>query len=38
MKKSIVALFMLSIFTLAGCGQTGALYMPDDETQNEQAQ
>lgn len=38
MKKSIVALFMLSIFTLAGCGQTGALYMPGDETQNEQAQ
>ncbi|MCK6265727.1 lipoprotein [Vibrio sp. ZSDE26] len=38
MKKSIVALFMLSIFTLAGCGQTGGLYMPEEAAQNEQAQ
>nr|WP_083239629.1 lipoprotein [Vibrio scophthalmi] len=38
MKKSILALFLLSILGLAGCGQTGPLYMPDDAPQNEQSQ
>jgi hypothetical protein len=38
MKKSILALFMLSILGLAGCGQTGPLYMPEDAAQNEQAE
>ncbi|EKO3967340.1 lipopeptide, partial [Vibrio fluvialis] len=36
MKKSITALFLLSLLTLAGCGQTGPLYMPDDAQQSEQ--
>ncbi|MBY7765903.1 lipoprotein [Vibrio fluvialis] len=38
MKKSITALFLLSLLTLAGCGQTGQLYMPDDAQQSEQNQ
>ncbi|MDE1233101.1 lipoprotein [Vibrio aestuarianus] len=38
MKKSITALFMLSVLALAGCGQTGPLYMPDEPTQHEQPQ
>ncbi|MBY7996866.1 lipoprotein [Vibrio fluvialis] len=38
MKKSITALFLLSLLTLAGCGQTGPLYMPDDAHQSEQNQ
>ncbi|MGY3571043.1 LPS translocon maturation chaperone LptM [Vibrio paucivorans] len=38
MKKYVVALFMFSVLALAGCGQTGPLYMPEDAPQNEQAQ
>ncbi|WP_444485033.1 LPS translocon maturation chaperone LptM [Vibrio salinus] len=38
MKKIITALFMLSVLALAGCGQTGPLYMPKDAPQNEQTQ
>ncbi|GAB2641117.1 lipoprotein [Vibrio panuliri] len=38
MKKSILALFVISLLGLAGCGQTGPLYMPDDAQQNEQPQ
>ncbi|MBA5764436.1 lipoprotein [Vibrio sp. 404] len=38
MKKSILALFIVSMLGLAGCGQTGPLYMPDDAQQNEQSQ
>nr|WP_194438049.1 lipoprotein [Vibrio fluminensis] len=38
MKKSILALFVISMLGLAGCGQTGSLYMPDDAQQNEQTQ
>ncbi|QXO17483.1 MULTISPECIES: lipoprotein [Vibrio] len=38
MKKSITALFLLSVMTLAGCGQTGPLYMPDDAQKSEQSQ
>nr|WP_260262017.1 lipoprotein [Vibrio intestinalis] len=38
MKKSIIALFLLSVLGLAGCGQTGPLYMPEDGQQNEQTQ
>lgn len=33
MKKQIIALFMLSLSLLAGCGQTGPLYHPEDESQ-----
>ncbi|MGO1296090.1 MAG: LPS translocon maturation chaperone LptM [Vibrio sp.] len=32
MKKWITALFLLSVMTLNGCGQTGPLYMPDDSS------
>ncbi|WP_443083049.1 LPS translocon maturation chaperone LptM [Vibrio sp. ER1A] len=39
MKKTITAFFMLIVVTLAGCGQTGPLYLPaDDAPANEQAQ
>ncbi|WP_412179275.1 LPS translocon maturation chaperone LptM [Vibrio fortis] len=39
MKKLITALFMLSVIGLSGCGQTGPLYLPDDDAQqNEQSQ
>ncbi|MBD0787882.1 lipoprotein [Vibrio plantisponsor] len=37
MKKSITALFLLSALALAGCGQTGPLYMPDDAQNSEQS-
>ncbi|MCZ4296168.1 MULTISPECIES: lipoprotein [Vibrio] len=37
MKKSILALFIFSVLGLAGCGQTGPLYMPEDAQQNEQS-
>ncbi|WP_425597858.1 LPS translocon maturation chaperone LptM [Vibrio nereis] len=36
MKKSILALFIVSVLGLAGCGQTGPLYMPEETPQNEQ--
>ncbi|MBY6199568.1 lipoprotein [Vibrio hangzhouensis] len=39
MKKTITAFFMLVIIGLAGCGQTGPLYLPADDAQNnEQSQ
>ncbi|RTZ20535.1 lipopeptide [Vibrio penaeicida] len=38
MKKSITALLMFVVLGLAGCGQTGALYLPSDSEQNEQTQ
>ncbi|MGC9421305.1 MULTISPECIES: LPS translocon maturation chaperone LptM [Vibrio] len=38
MKKSVTALFLLSVLALAGCGQTGPLYLPDDTQQSEQSQ
>ncbi|MEH0667797.1 lipoprotein [Vibrio scophthalmi] len=37
MKKSILALFLLSVLGLAGCGQTGGLYMPEETQTNEQS-
>lgn len=33
MKTRIIALLMLSLGVLAGCGQTGPLYYPDDADQ-----
>ncbi|GAD69164.1 lipopeptide [Vibrio sp. V39_P1S14PM300] len=38
MKKSIMALFLLSVMGLAGCGQTGPLYFPEDAQQNQPEQ
>ncbi|MGR6860167.1 lipoprotein [uncultured Aliivibrio sp.] len=31
MQKRVMALLLLSVLALAGCGQTGSLYMPGDE-------
>ncbi len=31
MQKRVMALMLLSVLALAGCGQTGALYMPADD-------
>lgn len=39
MKKIIAGLCLLSILSLAGCGNTGSLYMPEDAPQeSEQTQ
>ncbi|EPF2326604.1 LPS translocon maturation chaperone LptM [Vibrio cholerae] len=38
MKKKFTVLFLLSALALAGCGQTGPLYMPDHAKQSEQSQ
>ncbi len=38
MKKIIITLSLLSVLGLAGCGNTGALYMPQEESQSEKAQ
>ncbi|WP_428773588.1 LPS translocon maturation chaperone LptM [Vibrio sp.] len=38
MKKSILVLFLFSVLGLAGCGQTGPLYMPEEAPQNEPGQ
>ncbi|MGY0617529.1 LPS translocon maturation chaperone LptM [Vibrio sp. FJH11] len=38
MKKLVTVLFVMAAATLAGCGQSGPLYVPDDTQQNEQSQ
>ncbi|EGR0047276.1 lipoprotein [Vibrio vulnificus] len=38
MKKILTVLLTLSVAFLAGCGQSGALYIPDDAQQSEQPQ
>ncbi|PJC84979.1 lipopeptide [Vibrio sp. HA2012] len=38
MKKTLLALCLLSALSLTGCGQTGPLYMPADDTQSEQSE
>ncbi|HDY8038698.1 TPA: lipoprotein [Vibrio vulnificus] len=38
MKKILAVLLTLSVALLAGCGQSGALYIPDDAQQSEQPQ
>ncbi|MCG6332813.1 lipoprotein [Vibrio alginolyticus] len=38
MKKLVTVLFVMVAATLAGCGQSGSLYIPDDTHQNEQSQ
>ncbi|HAS6262475.1 TPA: lipopeptide [Vibrio vulnificus] len=38
MKKILTVLLTLSVALLAGCGQSGALYIPDDVQQSEQSQ
>ncbi|ACB55696.1 LPS translocon maturation chaperone LptM [Aliivibrio fischeri] len=37
MHKRVMALMLLSLLTLAGCGQTGPLYMPADEAPQTEA-
>ncbi|MDP5255710.1 MULTISPECIES: lipoprotein [unclassified Vibrio] len=38
MKKVLTLMLMLTITALTGCGQTGDLYLPDHQQQNEQTQ
>ncbi|WP_443088713.1 LPS translocon maturation chaperone LptM [Vibrio sp. SCSIO 43137] len=38
MKKIIIVLGLLSVLGLSGCGNTGPLYMPQDDTQAEETQ
>ncbi|GAL16206.1 hypothetical protein JCM19233_7229 [Vibrio astriarenae] len=37
-EKSLVVMFIVSTLAIAGCGQSGALYLPQDDTQSEQTQ
>ncbi|MGF1701051.1 lipoprotein [Photobacterium makurazakiensis] len=36
MHKGLLAIFVLSVLALTGCGQSGPLYMPDDSEQQQQ--
>ncbi|PSW13077.1 hypothetical protein C9I98_22530 [Photobacterium sanctipauli] len=36
MRKGLIAIFVLSILALTGCGQSGPLYMPDESEQQQQ--
>ncbi|SHF45584.1 lipoprotein-attachment site-containing protein [Vibrio gazogenes DSM 21264] len=38
MNKKFTALLVLCVLALAGCGQTGPLYMPQDNTPQNQSQ
>nr|WP_193254835.1 lipoprotein [Vibrio navarrensis] len=38
MKKFLTVLLTLSVALLAGCGQSGSLYIPDDTPPSEQSQ
>jgi len=38
MRKGLLAILVLGVLALTGCGQSGALYMPDDSQQQEQQQ
>ncbi|KKC98657.1 MULTISPECIES: LPS translocon maturation chaperone LptM [Photobacterium] len=33
MRTGLIATFILTVLTLAGCGQSGPLYMPADDTE-----
>ncbi|WP_017020937.1 LPS translocon maturation chaperone LptM [Aliivibrio logei] len=37
MQKRVMALMLLSVLALAGCGQTGGLYMPTDDVPKTEA-
>ncbi|MGF1738817.1 LPS translocon maturation chaperone LptM [Photobacterium satsumensis] len=36
MRKGLLAILVLGVLALTGCGQSGALYMPDDSEQQQQ--
>ncbi|GAL07760.1 lipoprotein [Photobacterium aphoticum] len=36
MRKGLLAILLLGVLGLAGCGQSGPLYMPDDTEQPQQ--
>ncbi|MDO6708280.1 lipoprotein [Photobacterium sp. 1_MG-2023] len=38
MRKGFIATIILTILTLTGCGQSGPLYMPADQQNNEQTE
>ncbi|MBC7003332.1 lipoprotein [Photobacterium sp. BZF1] len=36
MRKGLLAILVLGVLALTGCGQSGPLYMPDDNEQQQQ--
>ncbi|MGF1715203.1 LPS translocon maturation chaperone LptM [Photobacterium chitinilyticum] len=38
MHKGLLAILVLGVLALNGCGQSGPLYMPDDSEQQQQQQ
>ncbi|MGF1725898.1 LPS translocon maturation chaperone LptM [Photobacterium nomapromontoriensis] len=36
MRKGLLAILLLGVLALTGCGQSGPLYMPDDAEQQQQ--
>ncbi|WP_084722154.1 LPS translocon maturation chaperone LptM [Photobacterium aquae] len=38
MRKGLLAILVLGVLALAGCGQSGPLYMPDDTEQQQPQQ
>ncbi|PSU05047.1 hypothetical protein C9J03_17795 [Photobacterium gaetbulicola] len=36
MRKGLLAILVLGILALTGCGQSGSLYMPDSSKQQQQ--
>ncbi|MBY5948578.1 LPS translocon maturation chaperone LptM [Photobacterium rosenbergii] len=36
MRKGLLAILVLGVLALTGCGQSGPLYMPDDSEQQQQ--
>ncbi|PSU30202.1 LPS translocon maturation chaperone LptM [Photobacterium lutimaris] len=37
MRKGLLAILVLGVLALTGCGQSGSLYMPDDSEQQQQS-
>ncbi|MEZ8096037.1 lipoprotein [Photobacterium swingsii] len=38
MRKGLLAILVLGVLAISGCGQSGALYMPQDADQQQQQQ
>ncbi|MDO6545118.1 MULTISPECIES: LPS translocon maturation chaperone LptM [Photobacterium] len=36
MRKGLLAILVLGVLAISGCGQSGALYMPQDADQQQQ--
>ncbi|MDO6500294.1 LPS translocon maturation chaperone LptM [Photobacterium sanguinicancri] len=38
MRKGLLAILVLGVLAISGCGQSGSLYMPQDADQQQQQQ